>query len=186
MGNESIHDSEFSDAFERAVRVVSRAYALIEGVISSVDEAGLTCTVSVGDSLSSVEYDNVYLDVLLIGQGSFICIPTIGSNCLMSFKGGSEERRQLIKSFNYDKIIASPVAWQFGEGTNGGIPMVNPLVDVINTIIKDSNKLKAAFNAWVVAPNDGGAALKASAAAWSSLNLDPASVDDIENPNVTQ
>lgn len=185
-GYGSAKEMEFAESFETAVKVVTRGYSIIEGTITTVDEATLSCTVTVGDSISSVIYDNVYLDVLLIGQGSFICIPTVGSNCILAFRNGSEDRRQLLKSFSYDKIIAAPVAWQFGQGANGGIPMVNPLVTQLNTIIEDINTLKQAFAAWVVVPEDGGAALKAVAAEWFGNQLSDAEATNLENPNVTQ
>jgi len=40
------------------------------------------------------------------------------------------------------------------------------------------------FNAWVVAPSDGGAALKSAAATWSGNNLSPAVASDLENKKV--
>jgi hypothetical protein len=41
----------------------------------------------------------------------------------------------------------------------------------IDTVIGDVNALKAVFSAWVVAPGDGGGALKAAAAAWYGSTL---------------
>jgi hypothetical protein len=179
-------EMELAEALETCVRTLTRANTILEGKVTEVDEDTYTCTVEVGDSQSSVIYDNVYFDVLITGQGSFICIPAVNSPCYLAFRDGSEDRRQLLKSFNNQKIIAAPTLWQFGTGSNGGVPMVNPLTEHLNTLENDRNNLKSAIAEWVPVPNDGGAALKVALATWLGITITPTETSDLANENVTQ
>lgn len=177
---------DFSESFMNAFTALGRDYTVFLGVVNSVDEINYVCEVTVGDSSSGTIYANVFLEVLKGLLGSFLCVPAVGSNVLMCFRNGNPDLRQILKSHQVAKFIANPTLWQFGDGSNGGLPMSVPVIDQINSIKTDLNNLKAAFIAWVVVPEDGGAALRASAATWSGQTLTPAKPTDIENPNVTQ
>ena len=51
----------------------------------------------------------------------------------------------------------------FNGGDLGGLVKIKELTKRLNLIENDINKLKSAFSTWVVAPQDGGAALKTAA-----------------------
>lgn len=72
----------------------------------------------------------------------------------------------------------------FNGGDLGGLVKVEALTKRLNTIENDINSLKNVFSSWVVAPQDGGAALKAAAAPWSGSQLTPTKRDDYENKKV--
>lgn len=74
----------------------------------------------------------------------------------------------------------------FNGGDLGGLVKVEDLTNRLNIIENDINKLKTAFSSWVVAPQDGGAALKAAAASWFGSQLTPTKRSDYENKKVTQ
>lgn len=74
----------------------------------------------------------------------------------------------------------------FNGGDLGGLVKVEDLTNRLNIIENDINKLKTAFSSWVVAPQDGGAALKTAAASWFGSQLTPTKRDDYENKKVTQ
>ena len=65
-----------------------------------------------------------------------------------------------------------------------GLAKVKALTSKLNSLEDDINNLKLAFNSWIVTPNDGGAKLKAAAAAWSGQNLSKTQQYDIENKKV--
>lgn len=74
----------------------------------------------------------------------------------------------------------------FNGGDLGGLVKVEDLTNRLNIIENDINKLKTAFSSWVVAPQDGGAALKAAAGSWFGSQLTPTKRSDYENKKVTQ
>lgn len=59
----------------------------------------------------------------------------------------------------------------------------NELKTVVQEIQNDIGSLKAAFNSWVVVPNDGGGALKASSATWAGTPI-TANIDTAKNANI--
>ena len=72
----------------------------------------------------------------------------------------------------------------FNGGDFGGLVKVEALTKRLNTIENDINNLKTVFSSWIVAPQDGGAALKAAAGSWSGSRLTPTKRDDYENEKV--
>lgn len=71
-------------------------------------------------------------------------------------------------------------------GKLGGSVKVEELTTRLNTIEKDINALKNVFSAWVVAPQDGGAALKGAASTWAGQSLTLTKREDYENERVKQ
>lgn len=71
-------------------------------------------------------------------------------------------------------------------GKLGGSVKVEELTTRLNTIEKDINALKNVFSAWVVAPQDGGAALKDAASTWAGQSLTLTKRGDYENEKVKQ
>lgn len=55
--------------------------------------------------------------------------------------------------------------------------------EVIEELQTDLANLKQAFNSWVVVPNDGGSALKASSATWAGTPLTK-DIDDAKNDKI--
>lgn len=186
-GNYKSSELSIAESFTNLFKTMNRAYTVFEGIIESVDLEAFTCSVIVGDSNSSVTYEDVYLEVLFNAQSSFILIPKIGSDCLMCFRDGTEDRRQLLKCHEVDKIIANPdTLFQFNTGENGGLVLVNPLVDALNKLVADVNKLKTVFQTWIPASGDGGAALKTAATEWFGEVLPENEAENLENTKVTQ
>lgn len=74
----------------------------------------------------------------------------------------------------------------FNGGDLGGLVKVEDLTKRLNLIENDINKLKTAFSTWVVAPQDGGAALKTAAGSWFGSQLTTTKRGDYENKKVTQ
>jgi hypothetical protein len=68
--------------------------------------------------------------------------------------------------------------------SKGGLAIVASLTQRYNKIEQDLNTLKTIFTSWVVAPSDGGAALKAAAATWAGSSLTQTLDTDIENVKI--
>lgn len=56
-------------------------------------------------------------------------------------------------------------------GSLGGLINIEDITTKLNNIENDLNTIKTAFNSWTPVSQDGGAALKASAAAWAASSL---------------
>ena len=74
----------------------------------------------------------------------------------------------------------------FNGGSLGGLVKVEDLTKRLNLIENDINNLKNIFASWVVAPQDGGAALKTAATSWAGSQLSTTQRNDYENIKVKQ
>ena len=106
-------------------------------------------------------------------------VPLEGAEAVLVFVGGD---RNLPIAVVVDDRRHRPTGWSAGEaGTfNAHSAMMHHRADGTTEITgggtaeplatkADLDELKAAFAAWVVSPNDGGAALKTELASWSPL-----------------
>lgn len=74
----------------------------------------------------------------------------------------------------------------FNGGQNKGMVKMPQLVDRLNNIEDDINKIKQAFFGWTPVPQDGGAALKSAAASWFGTSILKTVESDIENKDIKQ
>lgn len=71
------------------------------------------------------------------------------------------------------------------NGTNyGGVVMSQSLLQKINQVEQQLNNLKTIFASWIPIAGDGGAALKALATQFSSAQITPTAIADLENTTV--
>jgi len=75
---------------------------------------------------------------------------------------------------------------KLNKGELGGVPISQNTTDRLNLIEDDINALKQAFTSWVVAPQDGGLALKTAAATWYGSVLMETKSSDLENDKFKQ
>ena len=179
-------ETELSSALQRMIKSVVRGAIVIDGVIESVDESAFTCTVKVGDSVSSSTYFDVPLRVLISSQASIVEIPETGTNCIICFRDANIGRPQILMIHKALKILVKCDNIVFNDGTLGGMVVLDNLVQDLNSIKSDINDLKSAFASWVVVPNDGGQALKTAATSWYSQQLQPTQPADLENEKIKQ
>ncbi|MHB9003522.1 MAG: hypothetical protein ACYC6C_05600 [Coriobacteriia bacterium] len=69
-------------------------------------------------------------------------------------------------------------------GENNGLVKITELIQKLNNLENDINTLKSAFSTWIVVPNDGGAALKAVSATWSTSTIVTTQQSDLEDTKV--
>lgn len=180
-------DAELSDALLRMIKVASRNHTVIEGTIDSVDEEAYTCEVTVGDDISSVTFSDIPLETVINSRASVTFIPEDGSNCLLCFRDGNQDRPQLLKTDKVKDIYFNPSGiTQYGDGSNKGVPLVIPLVEHMNNPENDLNNLKNLIAEWVPVMGDGGASLKTLLSDWFASLIPITQVDDIQNMKVIQ
>lgn len=75
---------------------------------------------------------------------------------------------------------------EFNGGENDGMPLSKKVVDRLNSIERDINKLRSAMQTWIPITQDGGAALKTALTGWLSSSLNVTTVSDIANNKITQ
>jgi len=165
------------DELKKAIRKISKPGGFVEPVmratVISVDKNAMTC--SVQTVTDGMELDNVKLKPVINGgdrtQMGLVVFPTVNSFVLV---GMIQENNldlfvlscSVIESISLDtstalnllvtndgKINVNAVKMVFNNGNNGGIPLVNPLTNVILKLQQQVNTLVETFNSHVhVAP----------------------------------
>lgn len=122
-----------------------------------------------------------------------LCLfPEIGSFVVVGFiAGGAAGVVLLTEKIEAAEIVIGDTSAvmdadgiTFNGGNFGGIVKVEDLTNRLNLIENDINELKTVFSSWVVAPQDGGAALKTAASSWCGSSLTPSQRGDYENSKV--
>lgn len=156
--------------------------------VGSVDEDKLTAVCK--DVVSGLEYYDVVLSL-----GSIVPIPSDNTNVLLGLTSPKGEASFIMWSRSIKKYLIAlenGFKMQFNDdGTmtmngdgNGGILISKNTADRLNKIEDDINTLKQVFTTWAPVANDGGAALKAATASWSSQQLQDTKASDLENTKI--
>ncbi len=143
------------------------------GTVAAVDESAKTCDI---DDDGLVMY-GIRLQCVTDAAGGILCVPKKGAAALVvQIEGG--DGWMLADCAEYEKIIIN-------GGVNGGLIKINDLINRLNVLEKSLNDLKQVFSTtWVVAPQDGGAALKSAAANWAADTITETKAEDIEDSTV--
>lgn len=168
--------------------------AAIPGKVKSVNEDDFTCVVTPFDDGAS--YEEVRLKVNVDGMDDgMVSIPEVGSSVLISPLLNSDRayyvsRFSKVKKWHLKTVSGSNLVFDdqgnvsINGGSLGGVVKVDTLLNKLNAVETDLNNLKTAFASWVVVAADGGAALKAIAAAWYAQSLTPSTKVELENTKV--
>ena len=104
--------------------------------------------------------------------------PTVGSYILIAdLSEGNKTDFAAVMFSQIDSITVN-------QGNNGGLVNITQLTQRLNNIENDINSLKQAFAAWTPVSQDGGAALRAAAAAWYGQQLQTTQNADYEDTSV--
>jgi hypothetical protein len=172
---------EVIKGFNIMMRRISGRSNIMAGTVLSVNDAELTINVMV-DGLT-------YFDVRLSANnekpaGNSFIVPVVGSWVLFGFVDGSETDGFVLMFSECEKIITRATEVVFNDGKNEGLVKVIELTKRLNAIEKEINDLKTVFKTWVVAPTDGGGALKAALAKWFAIPMETTKQNKIENTNI--
>ena len=143
------------------------------GTVAAVDESAKTCDI---DDDGLVMY-GIRLQCVTDAAGGILCVPKKGAAALVvQIEGG--DGWMLADCAEYEKIIIN-------GGVNGGLIKINDLINRLNVLEKSLNDLKQVFSTtWVVATQDGGAALKSAVANWAADTITETKAEDIEDTTV--
>ncbi len=127
-----------------------------------------------------------------VGEEGLVLFPKVGSFVLVGLMDGYDQGAVLMTD-NLESIevkIKEQTLKMTEEGIVlnggefGGLIKIEELTKKINAIEDDINSLKQAVSTWVVAPNDGGAALKGSISSWAGQRLIKSQKSDYENEKI--
>ena len=144
----------------------------IMGRVKKVDADGLTCDI---DNDGVVIY-GVRLQCVTDGATGFVVYPAVGAQALC-LRIEETDTYVVVNTSEIDQIIIN-------GGQNGGLVNISSLTSRLNAIENDINNLKTAFTTWEVAPQDGGAALKAAAATWAAAQLTVTQDENYEDTKI--
>jgi hypothetical protein len=150
--------------------------------VLTIDETNRLCNVITDDD---VQINDVLLQSEESAAIDFFIVPQPGSRAIIASINNSDDWL-VLKCGNIQKILINCNDIEFNDGTLGGMCKRDGVKAQLNNLENDVNNLKSAFNAWVVVPNDGGAALKAASASWAGASLTTTVNSDIENTKIKQ
>jgi hypothetical protein len=174
--------NEIAEAIKKLAGMPEMPFII--GEVDNVD--GRTCTVNPVDGSAAIE--NVRLNAYSDGDQGLIISPKKGTYVIVGMISAVDT--MVLMCFEIESIILNmgntTLSITDGEilmngGENGGMIVIENLVDKINAIENDINSLKQVFSTWVTVPQDGGAALKAASASWSANQIVNMQTADIEN-----
>ena len=149
------------------------------GTVEAVDEQAQTCDVKIDEGY--IIYD---VRLTSVEEAEIVMIPKVGAWCVVAIIDNEESLTYAMGFSAIDKILANVEEVVINDGDNGGLVNVSALIDEIDTIKRDLNKLKTAFKSWVVTPQDGGAKLYTAASSWASSSLTMTDRDALEDTKV--
>ena len=201
-------ETELSDALIRFGRMFAKGSVVIDGFIVDVDTVNFTATINIPRNSNGQTVDQFYykvpLKILRGSQASFVEIPSVTSHCLLTFKDNNIQRPALFSVDQCDKLLmkCGNTTFElntgkdqdgndipgivFNGGENGGLVILDKLVQKLNLLEKDLNKVKTAFTTWSIVTGDGGAALKALTTDWSASQLTETVDDDLSDTKISQ
>lgn len=142
----------------------------------------IPCTVkSVSGKTCDVEPLNGDADILGVKLQAndttegILFVPSVGSIVIVSFEN---------KDNAFVSMWSEIESIQLRGDSFGGLIKIDSLITKINNIETDINNLKTALGGWVVAPGDGGTALKTALTTYISQPITNTTKSDLENDKV--
>jgi hypothetical protein len=182
--------SEFGVSLKRMILNYLRAN-LVDGIITEVDTVKFTCSVKT----QLTEFHNVPLRVLISSQASFIEIPKLQTNCLMTFRNMNTGRPQLFSVHESEKTILTVGSssleitdslFNFNTGSLGGLVKVNDLLTKINNLEYTLNALIDKFNSHTHPGVSSGSSSTAPTTSQEGGRITPTQLNEIENTKIKQ
>jgi len=145
------------------------------GEVVSVDENARTVEVKPDDG-PEVESN---IQAKQESNAGLALVPEVGSRVIVGFL--SEDYAYVVATSKVKKYLLDCDEVTVNGGDNGGIPITPDVVERLNNVEKDINKIKQIFAAWSPVSQDGGAALKTASATWYNQQLQTTTEQDIED-----
>jgi len=166
-----------------------QTYPLMSGkiVAGSVDTEGMTVKVLLSVD-EDVPTEDIFLNVVLSNVGGCYGLPADNADCIVGEIDGPG-RWELIRASRYTKVVIQGVAIQFNDGSLGGLPILQKIVDNQNAI-KNYIKtvLEPAINTGLTGVGVGSAASGTTGATdfGTAIGTNTITYEDMENTNIKQ
>lgn len=180
----------FLEALTKFVQNHLRAHVLIDGIVTVVND-NFTVDITVND----VTYSNVPTKVVIGSQASIYEIPVVNTTCLVKWRDGHRQLPQIDSFDQVDQYYLQPVTnlfisaknTVFNGGNNGGLVLVNDLVDRMNLIENAYNDLTTKFNSHThILALSSGTGTAAPTDNPETTTLTDTTADDIQSTVITQ
>lgn len=180
-------DAKIRQGLEKLTR---KGNEVLSAYVVSVDEEKALMNVKLYDG--ELEIEDVLLNAVEEETLGILLIPEVDSDVVISCVDGSGEY-MLVRASKLSKVLITISGTKFqldkdgivmNDGGNDGIPITKSVIQQLNKVEEDVNKLKQIFSSWSPVSQDGGAALKAAAASWSGQQLQKSKDADIKNDKV--
>lgn len=166
---------ELGSALEKLIKSMNRSKTLIDGVITNVN-SNYTCDITV----LGVPISGVPINVLIGSQTDFYIVPKINTPCLVTFRDGDMQRPQIIQFHQADKVV-------FFQGLNGGMILINDMVQRMNNVENLLNDLIAKYNQHThILTLTSGTGTAAPTTTIETQTATLTQVSDIENQQIIQ
>lgn len=180
-----------NDVIRRSIKQMiseSMTTQMVLGTVKSIDEQKRTCEVEIADDMMLYDVRLTPVDdascYALPKVDSWVVIASLENSDTLNAVCMTSEIDKIVMSVNGCDIVISDGSIEINGGGLGGLIKIEDLVNKINAIEQDLNTIKTAFKSWTVAPNDGGAALKAAAATWAGQTITTTKKSDLENEKI--
>lgn len=152
--------------------------------VIEVDEASRTCTVSDED----IDIPGARLQVVDSAVG-LLAVPAVGSYVAvlkLDMPGellviATSVVEKLTVSIGSSMVEIKDAEITVNGGTLGGIAKTAEVAAKLNALEQDINTLKTIFASWVPVAQDGGASLKIASEQWSAAQIQPTTVQQLED-----
>ena len=171
-----------SDRIRAGIKALSRQATPSQmqlGTVEAVDEQTQTCDVKIDEG-----YILYGVRLTSVEDAQILLVPKVGAWCVVASIDNDESLAYAMGFSAIDKIIAAVPELTLNNGDNGGLVKISALIDEIDGLKRDLNKLKTAFKSWVVTPQDGGAKLYTAASSWASSSLTMTDRDALEDTKI--
>lgn len=145
---------------------------IIVARVTSVDTNNMTCDCE--PLTDNAPLLGCRLSIDTATQGALTIVPTVGTLVLLALADGNTA--YVVQSDSAQVII--------NGGENGGMVIVQSLVNKINILEQQINTLKQQIASWSPVSQDGGSALKTALTQWATDTISETQVSDIENNQV--
>jgi len=143
-------------------------------LVTAINVTERTCTCAPIDDPDSEIFIVKFQTVINSKLGLFIK-PKLNTHVMVTFINQNAGFISLVSEI--DEILINCDSVKFNDGKNGGLININKLITQIDKNTELLKQIQTAFQNWIVAPSDGGAALKTLSSSFTSLS-------DIEDTKV--
>lgn len=189
------YKEEIKTALKRMLQNEVKTNLFLSTVVS-VDVENRMCAVQSVVDNNSTTIPRVNLSTE--ANDGFIKIPKVDSTILVMLSQTDREYYMIMcedlqdifitvnnHSINVNQLQVSATTTVFNGGNNKGLVKVSDLVDKLNKIEQQVNKINVALQGWTPVSSDGGAALKTFYNTLQPQDLIQTVIGDLENEKVT-